>query len=138
MQAVPTGVRRAAVAGAFYPGNARQLAEELAEIFDGVENLEPRLGYPKALIVPHAGYIYSGSVAARAYDELAAARSVVRRVVLLGPSHYVAGRGLALPQADAFETPLGRIALDAEAIGALAGLKQVVRSAPAHAQEHSL
>ena len=131
-------VRPAAVAGAFYPGNARQLADELAELFDGVENLEPRLGYPKALIVPHAGYIYSGSVAARAYDELAAARGLVRRVVLLGPSHYVPGRGLALPQADAFETPLGRIALDTEAIGALGDLKQVVRSAPAHAKEHSL
>ncbi len=131
-------IRPAAVAGAFYPRNPQQLAEELGELFDGVENLEPRLGYPKALIVPHAGYIYSGPVAARAYDELAAARGVVRRVVLLGPSHYVPGRGLALPQADAFDTPLGRIALDGEGVGALAGLQQVVRSAPAHAQEHSL
>src|SRR5690349_5795667 len=131
-------IRPAAVAGAFYPRNPQQLAEELGELFDGVGNLEPRLGYPKALIVPHAGYIYSGPVAARAYDELAAARGVVRRVVLLGPSHYVPGRGLALPQADAFDTPLGRIALDGEGVGALAGLQQVVRSAPAHAQEHSL
>jgi len=131
-------VRPAAVAGAFYPGDARQLAEELRELLDGVDNFEPRLGYPKALIVPHAGYIYSGPIAARAYDELAAARGLVRRVVLLGPSHYVGGRGLALPAADVFETPLGRIPLDREGIDTLAGLRHVVRSAPAHAQEHSL
>ena len=126
------------MAGAFYPGNAPQLAAELGELLDGVERLEPKFGFPKALIVPHAGYIYSGPVAARAYDELAAARGIVKRVVLLGPTHYVAGRGLALPAADAFETPLGRIPVDAEAAAALDGLQQVVRSAPAHAQEHSL
>ena len=131
-------VRRAAVAGAFYPGNAPQLAEEVGELLDGVEILQPRFGFPKALIVPHAGYIYSGPVAARAYDELAAGRGTVRRVVLLGPTHYVAGRGLALPAAEAFETPLGRIPLDTQAMRSLADLKQVVQSAPAHLQEHSL
>lgn len=131
-------VRPAAVAGMFYPGNALQLDAEVAELLDGIEIFEPRLGYPKALIVPHAGYVYSGPVAARAYDELAAARGLVTRVVLLGPSHYVAGRGLALPAAEAFETPLGRIPVDAEAVRSLADLRQVVRSEPAHAQEHSL
>ena len=122
----------------FYPGNAPQLAMEVGELLDGAENFEPRLGFPKALIVPHAGYMYSGPVAARAYDELAAARGIVKRVVLIGPSHFVPGRGLALPECEAFETPLGRIPLDAAAIAALADLKQVVRSAAAHAQEHSL
>jgi AmmeMemoRadiSam system protein B/AmmeMemoRadiSam system protein A len=131
-------IRPAAVAGAFYPGNASQLAAELGGLLDGVERLEPKFGFPKALIVPHAGYIYSGPVAARAYDELAAARGIVKRVVLLGPTHYVAGRGLALPAADVFETPLGRIPVDAEAAAALGSFKQVVRSEPAHAQEHSL
>lgn len=131
-------VRPAAVAGMFYPGNAPQLAAEVGELLDGVENFEPKLGYPKALIVPHAGYIYSGPIAARAYDELAAARGVIKRVVLLGPSHYVAGRGLAIPQADYFETPLGAIPLDGEALRSLADLAQVVTSDPAHAQEHSL
>jgi hypothetical protein len=131
-------IRPAAVAGAFYPGSAPQLQAELAELFDSVENLEPKLAAPKALIVPHAGYMYSGPVAARAYDELAPARGLIRRVVLLGPAHYVAGRGLALPQAEAFETPLGRVPLDREGLEALADLPQVVRSAPAHAQEHSL
>ncbi|HTP62046.1 MAG TPA: AmmeMemoRadiSam system protein B [Burkholderiales bacterium] len=131
-------IRPAAVAGMFYPGNAPQLAAEVGELLDGIENFEPKLGYPKALIVPHAGYVYSGPIAARAYDELAAARGVVKRVVLLGPSHYVAGRGLALPVAEVFETPLGRIPVDAEAVRSLSDLPQVVQSAPAHAQEHSL
>jgi len=135
---VAASVRPAAVAGMFYPGNAPQLEAEVAELLDGIENFEPRLGYPKALIVPHAGYVYSGPIAARAYDELAAARGLIKRVVLIGPSHYVAGRGLALPECDAFETPLGRVRLDAEAIATLADLKQVVRSSAAHAQEHSL
>jgi hypothetical protein len=131
-------VRPAAVAGMFYPGNARQLAAEVDELLGGVESFEPRLGFPKALIVPHAGYVYSGQVAARAYDELAAARGVVKRVVLFGPSHYVAGRGLAVPLADYFETPLGHIPVDREALRSLADLRQVVPSEPAHAQEHSL
>jgi AmmeMemoRadiSam system protein B/AmmeMemoRadiSam system protein A len=122
----------------FYPGNAPQLAAEVGELLDGVENFEPRLGFPKALIVPHAGYVYSGQVAARAYDEIAAARGVVKRVVLLGPSHYVAGRGLAAPRAEFFETPLGHIRVDRDAISSLADLKQVVPSDPAHEQEHSL
>ncbi len=133
-----TSVRPAAVAGAFYPGNAPQLAAELDELLDGVENFEAKLGFPKALIVPHAGYVYSGPVAACAYDELAAARGIVKRVVLIGPSHFVGGRGLALPECEAFETPLGRIRLDAAGVAELADLKQVVRSAAAHAQEHSL
>ncbi len=122
----------------FYPGNAPQLAMEVGDLLDGVEHFEPRLGFPKALIVPHAGYIYSGPVAARAYDELGAARGIVKRVVLLGPAHYVAGRGLAIPRAEFFETPFGHIALDGEALRSLADLKQVVTSDPAHAQEHSL
>ena len=131
-------IRPAAVAGMFYPGNAPQLVAEVGELLDGVGSLEPKFGFPKALIVPHAGYIYSGAIAAQAYDELAAARGTIKRVVLFGPAHYVAGRGLALPECEAFETPLGRIPLDAAAIAALADLKQVVRSAAAHAQEHSL
>ena len=122
----------------FYPGNAPQLVAEVGELLDGVGSLEPKFGFPKALIVPHAGYTYSGAIAAQAYDELAAARGTIKRVVLFGPAHYVAGRGLALPECEAFETPLGRIPLDAAAIAALADLKQVVRSAAAHAQEHSL
>jgi len=122
----------------FYPGERLALAAELEELLGGVEHFEPRLGFPKALVVPHAGYVYSGSVAARAYDTLAAARGIVRRVVLLGPVHRVAVRGLALPGAQAFATPLGSVPVDEEAVSALRDLPQVVTSAPAHALEHSL
>ena len=131
-------VRPAAVAGSFYPRDARELERDIAEMLDGVENLAPRFGHPKALIVPHAGYLYSGPVAARAYDELAAARGVVRRVVLLGPVHRVPVRGLALPGVEAFDTPLGRVPVDAEAARLLAPFRQVTASPAAHAMEHAL
>jgi MEMO1 family protein len=131
-------IRPAAVAGMFYPRDARALAAEVQDLLSGVEDLAPRLGFPKALVVPHAGYIYSGPVAARAYDELACARGIVRRVVLLGPVHRVPVRGLAAPTAAAFETPLGTIAVDREALRTLQDLPQVVMSDPAHAMEHSL
>ena len=131
-------VRPAAVAGLFYPRDAAALGAEVDELLGGVEHFAPRLGFPKALVVPHAGYIYSGPVAAHAYDELWPARGIVRRVVLLGPVHRVAVRGLALPGADAFDTPLGTIAIDRPALRALESLPQVVRSDPAHALEHSL
>src|SRR4051812_12846047 len=131
-------VRPAAVAGMFYPGDARTLGAEVDDLLGGVGDAQPRLGFPKALIVPHAGYIYSGSVAAHAYDAIAPGRGVLTRVVLLGPTHRVAVRGLALPGAQFFDTPLGRIPVDAEAVRSLAGMPQVVTSAPAHAMEHSL
>jgi MEMO1 family protein len=131
-------VRPAAVAGSFYPRDSRALITELDDLLGGVEQLAPRLGFPKALIVPHAGYVYSGPVAARAYDEVAAARGVVRRVVLLGPVHRVPVRGLALPGADAFATPLGAVPIDRDACRAVQALPQVVTSEPAHALEHSL
>jgi AmmeMemoRadiSam system protein B/AmmeMemoRadiSam system protein A len=131
-------VRPAAVAGMFYPGDARALAAEVDDLLGGVEQPLPRLGYPKALVVPHAGYIYSGPVAARAYDELAAARGSVRRVVLLGPVHRVPVKGLAVPSAGAFATPLGVVRVDSEALREVRELPQVVTSDPAHALEHSL
>ena len=131
-------VRAAAVAGMFYPGDTRALGAEVDQLLGRVEQLAPRLGFPKALVVPHAGYVYSGAVAARAYDELGAARGVVRRVVLLGPAHRVAVRGLAVPSAAAFATPLGRVPIDGRALYAVQDLPQVVRSDAAHALEHSL
>lgn len=131
-------VRNAAVAGLFYPGDARALAAELEELLGGVEQGGPRLGFPKALIVPHAGYIYSGAVAARAYDELAPARGIVRRVVLLGPVHRVPVRGLAVPTDAAFATPLGSVSIDRAAIDSLKDLSQVVASDVAHLHEHAL
>jgi AmmeMemoRadiSam system protein B/AmmeMemoRadiSam system protein A len=131
-------IRPPAVAGMFYPGEPRALAADLDALLGDVPHLEPRLGFPKALIVPHAGYIYSGEIAARAYDELAPARGIVRRVVLLGPVHRVPVRGLAVPGVDAFATPLGTVSIDRDALRAVQDLPQVVTSDAAHALEHSL
>lgn len=133
-----SSVRPAAVAGMFYPVDARRLAAELDDLLGAAAEPSPRLGYPKALVVPHAGYIYSGPVAARAYDELVPARGLVKRVVLLGPTHRVAVRGLAASSASAFATPLGAVRIDAEAFALVRGLPQVVVSDAAHALEHSL
>jgi AmmeMemoRadiSam system protein B/AmmeMemoRadiSam system protein A len=130
-----TAVRPAAVAGAFYPGTAQALGAQLGQFLLAPEDAGPA---PKALIVPHAGYVYSGAVAGRAYRMLEGARDAIARVVLLGPVHRVPVRGLALPGADAFATPLGTIPVDAAAARTLAGLSQVVTSPAAHAQEHSL
>ena len=131
-------VRPAAVAGMFYPEDARELADAVAAHLDSTAEAPHQPGFPKALIVPHAGYIYSGPVAASAYDLLRPARGVVKRVVILGPCHRVPVRGLALPRAKIFATPLGRIPLDTEAVRAIADLPQVVESEATHAEEHAL
>ncbi|MGH8736295.1 MAG: AmmeMemoRadiSam system protein B [Burkholderiales bacterium] len=131
-------VRPAAVAGAFYPGDPQVLAAQLGELLTLPAPGGDAGETPKAVIVPHAGYIYSGAIAARAYESLASARESVTRAVLLGPVHRVPVRGLALPGVDAFDTPLGRVPLDADAVRALADLPQVVTSPAAHALEHSL
>ncbi len=131
-------VRPAAVAGAFYPGAANALAAQVDALLGGAEPDEPQLSVPKALIVPHAGYVYSGAVAGRAFAALAAARGSVTRVVLLGPVHRVPVRGLALPGASGFDTPLGRVPIDLDSAAVLRGLPQVVTSPAAHALEHSL
>ncbi len=133
-----TSVRPASVAGSFYPADAAELAREVDELMDHTPAALPAPAWPKALIVPHAGYIYSGVTAAHAYALLAAARGTVRRVVLLGPAHRIAVRGLALPGVAAFDTPLGRIAIDAAAVEALKVLPQVVESAEVHREEHAL
>ncbi len=128
-------VRPAAVAGSFYPAQADVLRQLLLECF---ENAKPTVLRPKALIVPHAGYIYSGPIAASAYALLEPLRATIRRVVLLGPVHRVWVPGLALPGAELFESPLGRVSLDQAGIAAIAHLPQVSVSAAAHADEHSL
>ncbi len=130
-----SAVRSPAVAGMFYPADPRQLAHEVQGF---LAEAQPQTLIPKALIVPHAGYIYSGAVAASAYATLKDIAPRIRRVVLLGPTHRVAVRGLALPDAQAFDTPLGRVMLDTKGISAIAHLPQVVISGEVHAQEHSL
>lgn len=135
-----SSVRPPAVAGSFYPQSAAVLARDVQNLLARANagSAGTNTAQPKALIVPHAGYVYSGSTAARAYARLAGVRRRIRRVVLLGPVHRVPVRGLALPGVDAFDTPLGRVTIDQAGVTAIAGLPQVVVSAAAHAQEHSI
>ena len=131
-----TTTRSAAVAGLFYPGDPRALA---AEVEGYLAEARPEAAPPpKAIIAPHAGYLYSGPVAASVYARLAPLRGRVKRVVLAGPAHRVYVAGAAIPSVDAFDTPLGPVPLDREALDRLATLPFVEVSDRAHAQEHSL
>src|SRR6185437_11905442 len=114
-----TAIRQPAVAGTFYPAEPDVLERQLATFMSEAANEAPTTALPKAIIGPHAGYVYSGGVAARAYARLAAARGKIRRVVLIGPSHYVAFRGLAVDGSEAWVTPSGMVPLDREAIARL-------------------
>ncbi len=128
-------IRQAAVAGLFYPENPGALRQQVKTYLDEARHYELS---PKALIVPHAGYIYSGEIAATAYATLQPSARKIRRVILLGPAHRVAVPGLALPGADGFDTPLGCVKIDMESARAILRLPQVTVSAEAHALEHSL
>lgn len=131
-------VRPSAVAGMFYPGEAAALRADVQALLAGA-HADPHPGSRlKLLVVPHAGYIYSGPVAAAAYALLRNERARFKRVVLLGPTHRVAVRGVAIPTADGFATPLGTVPLDRERLGALARLPGVVANNVAHAAEHAL
>lgn len=127
--------RRPAVAGTFYPADPRELRAIVADLLASASSAEAA---PKAIIAPHAGYRYSGPIAASAYRRLAAARNRIRRVILLGPSHRVAFRGIAIPSVSEFATPLGTVALDHAALASLADLPFVQIRDEAHAFEHSL
>ncbi|MBS3935922.1 MAG: AmmeMemoRadiSam system protein B [Sulfuritalea sp.] len=150
-----SGIRPPAVAGLFYPDAAPALADEVGRLIAAVppaptfssditpasgheSSLKLRFPQPKAIIVPHAGYMYSGAVAARAYALLGPHAGTIRRVALFGPCHRVAVRGLAVPHARAFATPLGAIRLDREAIASALQLPQVIEHDAAHAEEHAL
>jgi AmmeMemoRadiSam system protein B len=129
-------IRPPAVAGMFYPGGRAELERSVRGHLEGatIADVIP----PKAVIAPHAGYIYSGATAGFAFQALAARAAEIRRVVLLGPSHRVPVRGLALPAALEFETPLGRVPVDTGLAAELTDLRQVEVSDAAHALEHSL
>ncbi len=130
-------IRPAAVAGTFYPADAGALRSQIDECLHGVPQ-QPDAAAPKLLVVPHAGYVYSGPIAAHAYARIAPWAARIRRVVLAGPTHRVAVRGLAVPAVDAFETPLGSVRIDDAGRDALADLAQVVRDDRPHALEHSI
>ena len=131
-------IRPPAVSGMFYPGDPAVLATEVDTLLANAVPPAPTFPPPKALIAPHAGYIYSGPVAASAYALLVPHAATIRRVVLLGPCHRVAVRGLAVSSALSFETPLGTVPIDQAANAVVLKLPQVVRHDGAHAAEHSL
>jgi len=131
-------IRPAAVAGTFYPGEASALAAEVAAYLAEARPGPNGAPAPKAIIAPHAGYMYSGAIAASIYARLAPLRGRVTRVVLAGPAHRVYVPGVAIPAADAFASPLGTVALDEAALEDLRALPFVEVSDRAHALEHSL
>jgi len=128
--------RQPAVAGLFYPADPNTLRDEVQSMMDAAA--PAALAEVKALVVPHAGYQYSGPIAASAYVQLAPLAARIRRVVLFGPAHRVYFRGIAYPDAERLLTPLGSVTLDGEALGALADLPQVQRMDRAFTGEHCL
>jgi AmmeMemoRadiSam system protein B len=147
-----TTIRPPAVAGSFYPDDPAILSAVVEDFLAEVPGLPddglpddatsgsgpPGGHWPKAVIAPHAGYIYSGPVAASAYARLKPAAGRVRRVVVIGPAHYAAFPGIAAPASEAFETPLGRVPVDTAAIAGILDLPQVTVADGPHIQEHSL
>ena len=128
-------MRPPAVAGLFYPEQPQELGVEVSTL---IAEAHAASIHPKALIVPHAGYVYSGPVAASAYATLRPLHAAIHRVVLLGPVHRVPVRGLATTSAAAFDTPLGKVKVDRAAVEEALRLPQVTINDEAHAQEHSL
>jgi MEMO1 family protein len=145
-----SGVREPAVAGRFYPANPDELRAAIrgflsaasAATKTSIDSLmpsrEPRHTPPKGIIAPHAGYVYSGPIAGSAYSALRGQRGRVRRVILFGPAHFVRLRGMAIPTADVFQTPLGPVPIDREAVEQALSVPFVVLNDAAHAREHSL
>jgi len=128
--------RPAAVAGQFYPADPERLRAQVQRLLAAASSCSDFV--PKALIAPHAGYVYSGSVAAEAFAALRRIADTITLVVLIGPAHYVSIAGIAVPAAQEFETPLGRVAVDVDTINRLTDLPVVVRSDAPHAPEHAL
>ena len=137
MKRASTGLREPAVAGAFYPATPGQLMRMVDELLEAASTRPHSCPSPKALIAPHAGYPYSGPIAASAFH-LLAGRKEIDRVVLLGPSHYVGFHGLALPQTAGFDTPLGTVLIDCSAFSQLERFPQVRIFDRAHQPEHCI
>jgi AmmeMemoRadiSam system protein B len=129
-------VRPAAVAGSFYPAHPERLRAEVGKLMGAVG--DDGGAPPKAVIAPHAGYVYSGPIAAKAFATLRDTAPSFERVVVIGPAHYVAFDGIAVPGADSFAAPLGRVPLDRAALGRLGDLPFIVEADAPHAPEHAL
>jgi AmmeMemoRadiSam system protein B len=132
----PAKVRPPAVAGRFYPADPAELRGMVESFLAAVPIAKGPS--PKAVIAPHAGYPYSGPIAASAFAQFAPDREIIKRIILVGPSHFVAFNGLALPWVDAFATPLGVVPLDSPSLAGLRELPEVIQLNGAHDQEHCL
>jgi AmmeMemoRadiSam system protein B len=130
-------IRPPAVAGSFYPDRPDRLRAAVEGFLTKADPWRPERA-PKAVITPHAGYVYSGPVAGHAFAALRGAAAKIRRVVVIGPAHFVPIRGLALPTVAAFRTPLGDVPLDTGAIEAVLDLPQVQIADAPHQGEHAL
>jgi MEMO1 family protein len=128
-------VREPAVAGRFYPADPDELRAAIRGLLGSTPIQDT---HPKGIIAPHAGYVYSGPIAGVAHSALRGLRGQVRRVILFGPAHYVRLRGMALPSAEEFLTPLGRVPIDRAAVEHAMTLPFVIINDAAHAREHSL
>ncbi len=134
-----SNIRPPAVAGLFYPDEPEVLNTTVASLLRlAIESHPPGATPPKVLLVPHAGYVYSGATAARGFASLAPFSAEIRRVVILGPCHRVAVDGIAIPSSQVFSTPLGQVDIDQHAIEAIHTLAGVVVHDAAHRLEHSL
>ena len=133
-----TSVRAPAVAGLFYPDDADELRAVVGLLLDDAPSYELSMPQPLGLIVPHAGLRYSGPVAATAYRLLARLRHHIKRVVMIGPSHRVHLKGLAVPAANAFATPLGEVRIDDDARNKLLARGDVAATDEPHELEHCL
>lgn len=132
-------IRATAVAGLFYPAHPAELRQMVRDFLRAAPPAAPPPGFvPKAIIAPHAGYIYSGPIAGSAYASLTRLAEQITRVLLLGPAHTLAFRGLAAPSADFFATPLGDVPVDRDTLSLLSGLPQVRTQDTAHIREHGL
>jgi AmmeMemoRadiSam system protein B len=128
--------RAPAVAGLFYPRSAETLSRTIADLLADAGN--PKRQRPRGVIAPHAGYAFSGQVAAKAFASLCAARGRAGRAIVIGPAHFVAFRGIAAPSASVFATPLGELPVDVAAIEALTEETLVAIDDKPHVREHAL
>ncbi|WP_114088467.1 AmmeMemoRadiSam system protein B [Thalassospira profundimaris] len=133
-----TVIRPAAIAGRFYPADAQTLRSTIASLMAQAGQPGADAASPKAIIVPHAGLVYSGTIAADGFATILPAADSIRRIVIIGPAHRMAFQGIAVADATAFATPLGNVPVDEGAINALLALPQVQRLNAAHVQEHGL
>ena len=129
------GIREPSVAGTFYPADPAALANAVGRFIGEAPHSDRA---PRAVIAPHAGYVYSGQVAGRAFPPLAGGRGRIRLAVVIGPSHFVPFAGIAAPTAQAFRTPLGDVPVDRDAIAALSDLCPMITADEPHRREHAI